>query len=242
MCIAVLTVWVIEWSFSSFIILSVSLFFRPCIAPNPTDDRVALSYIRLTVSCVTPRTMAPTSRRRPAPSLPPFGSSLDPFVSIANWGCLCIKYHTKLKIRPELSSLYFLLTLVFSFPIAPLLSSHLYYTPHPPVGRTITSLTPQLYLHTLQTTLRKNSSRFDTRARRALEEDLSDMTRDSTTVLQQMEIIRRLQRSYPFLRPEGGWRSYPEREGDSGKSNIRDGSIEACELGGGGGEILPSPS
>lgn len=51
--------------------------------------------------------------------------------------------------------------------------------------------------------LRQNYYRFEARARRGLEEDLQDLLRGRATVLQQMAIVRRMQRSYPFLRPEG---------------------------------------
>lgn len=60
-------------------------------------------------------------------------------------------------------------------------------------------------MHELQTTLRQNTSRFDSRARRRLEEDLADlMARGRPTVSQQIAVVHRMQRSYPFLRAGGG--------------------------------------
>ncbi|CAM9536503.1 unnamed protein product [Ectocarpus fasciculatus] len=62
-----------------------------------------------------------------------------------------------------------------------------------------------LRVHELQTTLRQNASRFDSRARRRLEEDLTDlMARGRPTVSQQIAVVHRMQRSYPFLRASGG--------------------------------------
>ncbi|CBJ27434.1 conserved unknown protein [Ectocarpus siliculosus] len=62
-----------------------------------------------------------------------------------------------------------------------------------------------LHMHELQTTLRQNASRFDSRARRRLEEDLTDlMARGRPTVSQQIAVVHRMQRSYPFLRAGGG--------------------------------------
>ncbi|CAM9144905.1 unnamed protein product [Scytosiphon promiscuus] len=62
-----------------------------------------------------------------------------------------------------------------------------------------------LHLHKLQTTLRLNGSRFDSRTRRKLEEDLADlMARGRPTVSQQVAVVRRMQRSYAFFRSEGG--------------------------------------
>ncbi|CAN0551465.1 unnamed protein product, partial [Ectocarpus sp. 12 AP-2014] len=59
----------------------------------------------------------------------------------------------------------------------------------------------KLHVHELQTTLRQNASRFDSRARRRLEEDLTDlMARGLPTVSQQIAVVHRMQRSYPFLR------------------------------------------
>ncbi|CAB1118703.1 unnamed protein product [Ectocarpus sp. CCAP 1310/34] len=55
-----------------------------------------------------------------------------------------------------------------------------------------------------QTTLRQNASRFDSRTRRRLEEDLADlMARGRPTVSQQIAVVHRMQRSYPFLRAGG---------------------------------------
>ncbi|CAM9267073.1 unnamed protein product [Ectocarpus sp. 6 AP-2014] len=62
-----------------------------------------------------------------------------------------------------------------------------------------------LHVHELQTTLRQNASRFDSRTRRRLEEDLTDlMARGPPTVSQQIAVVHRMQRSYPFLRAGGG--------------------------------------
>lgn len=61
------------------------------------------------------------------------------------------------------------------------------------------------HLHGLQTTLRQNNSRFEARTRRGLEEDLADITGgNGLTVVQQVAVVRRMQRSYPFLRPAQG--------------------------------------
>ncbi|CAM9696972.1 unnamed protein product [Laminaria digitata] len=61
------------------------------------------------------------------------------------------------------------------------------------------------HLHELQTTLRQNNSRFEARTRRGLEEDLADLTSgNGLTVVQQIAVVRRMQRSYSFLRPAQG--------------------------------------
>ncbi|CAM9339237.1 unnamed protein product [Discosporangium mesarthrocarpum] len=59
-------------------------------------------------------------------------------------------------------------------------------------------------LHHLQTLVRQNAPRFDTRTRRGIEEDLRDMTLGKVTVKQQLAVLERMRRSYAFLPAEGG--------------------------------------
>lgn len=82
----------------------------------------------------------------------------------------------------------------------------------------------KLHLHELQGTLRQNRSRFDSKTRRRLEEDLADLAATGRpTVLQQTAVVRRLQRSYPFLRADGlGGHGGRRRKGGGGGTGLRE--------------------
>ncbi|KAG5185626.1 ATP synthase regulation protein NCA2-domain-containing protein [Tribonema minus] len=56
-----------------------------------------------------------------------------------------------------------------------------------------------LQVHLFQQLLQQNASRFDARTRRGVEEDLRDLLAHGITVTQQLAVVRRMQRTYPFL-------------------------------------------
>ena len=66
-----------------------------------------------------------------------------------------------------------------------------------------------LQLHSLQLLLHQNASRFDTRTRQRLLDDLRDLTKSDFTVSQQIATLQRMIRTYSFLQQHREGRRVP---------------------------------
>jgi ATP synthase regulation protein NCA2 len=66
-----------------------------------------------------------------------------------------------------------------------------------------------LQLHSLQLLLHQNASRFDTRTRQRLLDDMRDLTKSDFTVAQQIATLQRMVRTYSFLQQHREGRRVP---------------------------------